>query len=118
MPRVPLQGESLDKLSAGFVGKLVDKALREIFADIHDRGDEDKLVRKMTIELAFKPEGGGFVKVLPKVTTKLPSLVPPETRARMDMAVGGLVFNPESPDNPDQKTFADKVDAKTGEILD
>lgn len=108
MARAKLESGSVEKLSGGFVGKLLDKGMVNIFEDIKDRG-EDRQVRTLTLTLTFKPDGHGYVKVLPKVAVKLPALVPPETVARVDLALNGLVFSPESAENPDQKTFADKL---------
>jgi len=109
VPKTTLGAASLGGLGNGYLGKLIDKALDEIHADIQDRGDEDGAARTLTISLTFKPKHGQVI-ITPKVTAKVPSLVPPLTVTHPDAALGKLVFNPESAGNPDQKSFDDVLD--------
>lgn len=44
------------------------------------------------------------------VTKKVPDMVPPQTIAKTSKAFGGLIFNPEVADNPDQTTFHDEAE--------
>lgn len=118
MVRTNLTAATLGQLADGYLGKLIDKALREIQSDLDDRGD-DKQTRALDLKLVFKPAGGGSnqVTVVPKVTVKLPALVPPVTVGKLDKVQNGIMFNPENASNPDQKTFADKL-ADDGEVAE
>jgi hypothetical protein len=45
-----------------------------------------------------------------QVTTKAPAYRPPKTQAKYDATAGGLVFNTECRENPDQMTLSDLDD--------
>lgn len=109
MPLEVLQATNLAQLSDGYVGKLVDKNINDVLADIVDRGDDGQ-TRKVTITLTFKPETKGRYEIDTTVKLSLPAHRPPKTIAKVDMAAGGFTFNPDLADNPEQKTFAD-IDA-------
>lgn len=104
--KVPLQGVSLSQLSDGYTGKAVDVALATVAKDISDRGDDGK-PRTVTLTLTFTPAGKDRVDVDTQVAFKVPPLHPPKTQAKFDHKAGGLIFNPDCSENPDQQTFAD-----------
>lgn len=110
--RTILQNDTLGKLADGLVGRIVDKELAAIYEDIDDRGHDGK-ARTLNIKLTFNPDGEGIVSVKASVTKKLPDMVPPQTIAKTSSAFGGLVFNPEVADNPDQTTFADEAEQRS-----
>jgi hypothetical protein len=110
--RTILQHDTLGKLADGLVGRIVDKELTAIYEDIDDRGHDGK-ERTLTIKLTFKPSSEGIVSVKAGVTKKLPDMVPPQTMAKTSSAFGGLVFNPEVADNPDQTTFHDEAEERS-----
>lgn len=105
--KVLMQAVNLAQLSDGYTGKLMDKALMNVCNDIDDRPDGK--ARKIVLTLTIKAAGEGRVKILSDVQTKLPSMVPPETIARIDMNAGGFTFNPDCTENPDQKTIQEEV---------
>lgn len=105
--KVLMQAVNLAQLSDGYTGKLLDKALLEVCNDIDDRPDGK--ARKIVLTLTVKSATEGRVKISSEVAVKLPSMVPPETIARIDMNAGGFTFNPDCTENPDQKTIHDEV---------
>lgn len=108
MPKVPLQGMTLNMLSDGFAGRVIDQGLAALVKDIEERGHDGK-DRELNVKLVFTPEGEGRVEIDVQVQTKLPALRPPKTSTKFDKRSGGLVFNPDCADNPDQTTFADRA---------
>ena len=106
MAKTCLQATSLSALADGFAGRAIDKALSEVSRDIDDRGADGK-ARKLTIILTFTPEGEGIVDIDCQVTTKMPAFRPPKTTAKLNEAAGGLLFNPDCSENPDQLTTND-----------
>lgn len=110
-----LQGTTLPQLSDGYTGKLLDKAFKDVFDDIRDR--DDRLARTITLTITVKPAGNNRVSITPKVAVKVPPQVPPETIAKLDTIIGGMTFNPDCAENPDQKTMAEMVD-EHGEVHD
>jgi hypothetical protein len=107
--KVPLQGVSISQLSDGYAGRAIDKALGEVCRDIDDRGGDGKC-RKVIITLTMTPAGSGKVEIDVQVTNKMPAFRPPTTMAKLDDKVGGLVFNPDASENPDQMTMTDIPD--------
>jgi hypothetical protein len=108
VPKTPVTSATLGQLADGYLGKLIDKALADLYADMTDRGLDDKLVRTLEIKVAFKGDRDQ-VGITPKVTTRLPAMVPPETIAKIDRITGTMQFNPDNSANPEQKTFADRL---------
>lgn len=106
MPKVPLTGMTLNMLSDGYTGKMLDEAMKAIVKDIEDRG-HDRKKRTLTLQIDFLPHGEGQVSIYSDVKHKLPSQRPPATQAKYNAAAGGLVFNPDCAENPDQQTFED-----------
>ena len=104
--KVHLQGTTIGSLSDGYVGRLLDEAIGQVVRDIDERG-QDQQVRKITLEISFKPQTNGLCKIMPTVCVKVPKLVPPETIAKLDKNAGAFAFNPDLAENPDQSTFAD-----------
>jgi hypothetical protein len=107
--KVLMQAVNVAQLSDGYVGKLLDKAFLDVCNDIDDRPDGK--VRKIVLTLSIKSAGEGRVKISPDVNVKMPSMVPPETIAKIDMNAGGFVFNPDVSENPDQSTINEELDA-------
>lgn len=107
--KMPLQAKCLSMLSDGYAGRVIDAALAAINADMVERGDDGK-PRKLVLTLTFTPEGSGQTDVEIDVQTKVPALKPPKTIAKYDHAAGGLLFNPDCRDNPEQMTFNDLRD--------
>lgn len=104
--RVPLQGVSITQLADGYAGKAIDAAINAVVKDIADRGD-DGLARKVTIQFTFVPTAAGRVDIDVQVKNSVPALRPPKTQAKIDLAAGALVINPDCSENPDQLTFND-----------
>jgi hypothetical protein len=108
-----LQGTAISQLSDGYTGKALDAAFGELCRDIDDRGSDGKK-RTLTLTLDFTPGREGRVEISTKVALKLPPQVPPKTIAKMDEKAGGLVFNPDVRENPDQMTTNDiELDSPT-----
>jgi hypothetical protein len=105
MAKKPLTAETLTQLSDGYVGKVIDHSLAQIWADLRERGDDGKK-RTLTLTLTFVADGAQ-VGIDAKASVKLPNLQPPMTVARLDQFSGALMFNPEVPTNPEQTTFSD-----------
>ncbi len=104
--RVVLQATSLAALSDGYVGRIIDADLKRIFDDINDRGTDMK-VRELTVTLKFKPDGYDGLSIGAATKVKLPNQVPPVTVCKLNTVAGGMVFNPDCSNNPDQMTTAD-----------
>lgn len=106
MPKVPLDGMTLNMLSDGYAGRVIEEGLADIIRDINERGHDGK-ARKLVIELTLVPEDKGRVSIDTQVKTKLPAYRPPQTVAKLDDRAGGLVFNSDCSENPDQLTVND-----------
>jgi hypothetical protein len=106
MAKVPLQGTSISQLSDGLTGKALDVAFNAVSRDIAERGDDGK-PRTITLTITVTPIGQGMVEIDTQVATKTPALHPPKTNAKLSHAAGGLIFNPDCSENPDQRTFND-----------
>lgn len=106
MPKVPIQGMSLSMLADGYAGRAIDSGLEQIARDILDRG-HDGQKRVLTIKVTFEPADKGRCSIDLDVGVKIPGYRPPTTVAKYDQAAGGLVFNPEASENPDQMTIGD-----------
>jgi hypothetical protein len=106
MPKVPLTGQTVNMLSDGYVGKILDEALSTVVRDLLDRGHDGK-ARNITLKLVFSSPAEGMVEIGAEATIKLPNMKPPKTLAKFDSLAGGLMFNPEVAGSPDQKTFSD-----------
>lgn len=108
--RAVLQCDTIGLLADGLFGRVVDRELENLYRDIDERGNDGK-PRELTIKIALHPAGNGVVDIDAKATTKIPAVVPPRTTAKLNRATGGLVFNPEVADSPDQTTYTDDADA-------
>lgn len=106
MPKVPLQSMTLNMLSDGFTGRVIEENLATIVKDMIDRGRDGK-TRTLAIAIDFTPADQGKVQVDVKVGSKLPPWRPVKTIAQLDERAGGLLFNTDCAANPDQQTFAD-----------
>lgn len=105
MAKIPLTGQTVSMLSDGYVGKILDKALEEVGRDLADRGHDGKK-RKIVLTISFALDGAQ-IGIDAQAKTTLPSHKPPVTIAKFDNHAGGLVFNPEVSNSPDQQTFSD-----------
>lgn len=106
MPKVPLQSMTLNMLSDGYVGKVFEEGLGSVVKDLIDRGHDGK-PRKLVLTLTMVPQDKGRVEIDAQVTTKAPAFRPPKTVAKLDANAGGLMFNPDMAENPDQMTTND-----------
>lgn len=116
MPKVPLTNLTVNFLSDGLTGRAIDKALEEITADLIDRGIDGE-TRELVIKVAFKADSKGLVGITPRVRANLPDQRPGATLARLSPAAGGLLFNTDCADHPDQMTTNDvAAEEPTGEV--
>jgi len=97
---------TLNMLSDGFTGKVIEENLAQIVKDLIERGRDGK-TRTLVISLDFTPHDQGKVQVDVKVGSKLPPWRPVKTIAQIDERAGGLLFNTDCADNPDQATIDD-----------
>lgn len=114
MAKVLLQAVSLSQLSDGYVGKVLDAALEEVVADLIQRGHDGQR-RGLALKLTFEPDESGRVSIRVSAKVTKPDIAPPKTVARLDPHAGGLVFNPDLAENPDQKTVNDVIDPAAAE---
>lgn len=103
MKNLPIDSVSLNLLSDGLAGRMIDAELMRINKDLVDRG-HDLQPRKLKIELTFKANGA-FLAVKVKAKAELPPLESPPTTAKYNQQAGGYVFSPDCADNPDQQTI-------------
>jgi hypothetical protein len=99
-----LQTVSLAQLSDGYAGRVIDEALQEAHKDLYQRGSDGK-PRKVVITITLQPEANNQVDIDVQAKTAFPPMRPPSTKAKLDMNAGGLIFNPDCADNPDQMTI-------------
>jgi len=81
--------------------------LRRIVQDMQDRPGVDA-ARKLTIELAFKPEAATGSMDSVSLRCKIKSSMPPVESRSYSLephGSGALLFNPASPDNVRQRTL-------------
>lgn len=110
LPAVMLSATTLPQVSDGYVGRIMDRAILDIYQDIDKRGVRDGLPRKMILEVTFTPGSEGRVKIDSQVKTKLPSYRPEVTVAKLDANGAGLLFSPDCAENPDQLTMIPEED--------
>ena len=113
MPKtVNLSDMTLNMLSEGYVGRMIEAELLRIATDMEQR--EDGQARKLKIELVFKSKNNGRIGVTPRVQAVLPPQQSHETTAILvhDEKARKMVlrFNPDAI-NPDQATVNDVVEA-------
>ncbi len=99
-----LQAVNIPQLSDGYAGRVIDEALRDASKDLYERGADGK-PRKVVITVTFQPEANNQVDTDVQVKTQFPPMRPPSTKAKLDQGAGGLIFNPDCADNPDQLTI-------------
>lgn len=104
MSKIPLTAETLSKLGDGFAGVVIDAALADIYRDVNDRGSDGK-PRKLVVTYTFTPGTNGHCEVDVQTATRLPAYQPPKTVAKLNLAAGSLMFNPDVSNNPDQLTI-------------
>jgi len=99
--KVIVQGLTLTQLADGYAGKAIDSALKRITDDIQDRGHDGK-PRLLTVKITFTPDPSGRCEIEVDAGVKCPGYKPPKTVAKIDQRAGGLIFNPDCSENPDQ----------------
>lgn len=99
-----IQAVTLSQLSDGYSGKLVDQAINQAYQDLYERGQDGK-PRKVIVTYILQPEQNNQLKIDTKVKVVVPDMQPPSTIAKLDAKAGGMVFNPDCADNPDQLTI-------------
>lgn len=104
---------TLPQLGDGYVGKIIDEGIAQIFKDLDERGQDGK-DRSLPMNLTFTPLPNGRVEIKFSAKPNLPKFVPPKTVARLELSAGGLMFNPDLAENPDQKTFTEEIDEREG----
>ncbi len=111
--KVPLSAATIGQLGDGYAGKIFDECCAKVFEDIDQRGHDGK-DRAIEMKVVFTPLPNGRVEIRFAAKPNLPKFVPPKTVAKMDLAAGGLLFNPDLAENPDQKTFTEEIDEREG----
>lgn len=108
MPKKFIQSESIGELADGKVGRMLNKAIDQVVADIEDRGADGK-DRKVILTLTFTPnqKKNRRVSIDAQIQVKAPAMQPYATEADIDTKGGGILFHDESADNPDQSTLSD-----------
>ena len=99
----PITADTLNKLSDGLLGRMIDGELERINHDIINRG-HDGQARKLKIEIEFKVKGDRLV-AKPRVKADLPTLEAPPTIAKYDQKAGGFMFSPDDASNPEQEAI-------------
>lgn len=105
MAKAALAGMTVNLLSDGYVGRVIDEAMAQLAKDLSERGHDGK-ARKMVLTLSLVAEDHGRVDIDAQVALKLPAYRTPSTRAKMTRS-GEIEFNPECSENPEQQTFND-----------
>ena len=106
--KVSLTLASLGGLASGQAEGIINAALRAAIRDTEDRGS-DKKKRKVTIEVEFAKLGDENVTTSVRAKTTLPPYQTSDTvgNLKVDGERVSVEFNPNSPDNPEQRTMAD-----------
>lgn len=108
MPKIPVSLATLKDLDYGRSAAAIDDALKKMFVDLDDRGN-DKKERKVNITIAAGKLGDApeiYIDV--RVKTAFPTYDTQSTIARLQFRGPGDVgaeFTPEAPENPDQGTI-------------
>lgn len=116
MARIPLKGMTLNLLSDGLSGLVLNDAITAVGKDLFDRGHDGKQ-REIVITVKFKPVENGRIAITCVIKPKLPAMQPPVTIAKLEND-GVISFNPELASNPEQSTFADLKPAGGGRMAD
>jgi hypothetical protein len=95
-----VQGITLSQLADGYAGRAIDSGLKRVTEDIIERGGDGK-TRTLNLKIQFTPDETGC-EIDVEVGVKIPGYKPPKTRAKVDERAGGLIFNPDCSENPDQ----------------
>lgn len=103
----PLKLSNLKNLDLGKVDAAFTNEVKKVVADMVDRPG-DSTPRSIVLKFDFTPEAINGVCETAGVEFALHTKLPPKKTRRYSMGVhpaGGLIFNPESPENVHQGTL-------------
>lgn len=120
MPQERFTLENLPQLDFGIVPEVFDREMKRVVKDCMDRPHDDK-ARAVNIKFAVKPlpspSAQGMACDEVQVEVEVDSAVPKQRTKIYTMrtkADGGLVFHPDLPDDPDERTIMDEADERRG----
>ena len=104
--KAKLSLDTLRDLADGQAEATINAALKAALRDVEDRGD-DKKPRKVVIEIELRKLGEDMVSAAVKAKTTLPPYQTKPTYGglKVEGQTVDMTFNPNSADNPDQKTL-------------
>lgn len=110
MPQKAICLDTLGQLDQGAAALVIDAAIREAIKDLDDRGEDGK-PRQVNIVLNLQRLDGGQVMAHVEASPKLPRRRTGGTVGKITCKGGesNVLFEPHSPDNPDQKTIHDFI---------
>jgi hypothetical protein len=115
MPKQVLSLHTIKDIDFGLVAAAFDLEMQRVVKDLQDRPMDGKK-RKVAIifTIASLDERGDSIGVEAQVKSAIPDRVtrPYEMRTQQD---GRIVFNPETPENPEQTTIHDELDRRQRE---
>jgi len=119
MARAEFSLAELVNLDLGKAHAAFQAELGKVIQDLQDRPFDDGK-RTVTLKLELMPEEliHGQLETV-KTTILIDSKVPTKQTRAYSMRVtqqGRLTFNPESPDDPNQKTLDEAINPDTGEV--
>lgn len=115
MAAMKLTAESLGIVGEGLLNDLLNVAIEKIAVDVEDRGADEK-ARVITLEIEFQPKVHNGKVYGVGVDFAVKSKVPAHRTNQYVMEVqptrngAQFVFNPESADNPKQRTLDEAKD--------
>lgn len=99
--------QTLGDLDGGAAGLIIDAAIREVLADLDDRGDDEQ-ARRVSINLSLKKHESGLVEAHVEASAHVPKRRTAGTMSRLSRDArqqSRLTFQDGAPDNPDQRTL-------------
>lgn len=99
--------ETLNLLDLGKIEKAFKTEVDRVVADCKDRFMDDR-PRSVVLKFSFEPsldEGEYEVLVECEITGTIPKRRSKVYTMRLDDRTGGLLFNPDLPDDPDEETL-------------
>lgn len=115
MAMTKLCHRTIGDLDEGAAGLIIDKAINEVLRDLDDRGNDDKLPRKVAIEIEAEIKEDRLVFRV-HANAKLPPRKTRATIAVMQEAAGEsrALFQTDNGANPEQNTL--EFDAPPGDV--
>lgn len=111
MPLSPLSIDTIGELNNGAAAVAINRELAKMFADLEDRGPEDRKPRTVVITIESVYDSEGQFAVTAQAKANLPPFRTGATMAQIRQVAGEptLAFQTNNAENPNQPTLFESV---------